>query len=67
MSLMVSPGSKGGSSISANLLVSLRTWEKYKGRKKQSACFHKTSLCLSVTGQQYQRQQIFKDFEVLIA
>lgn len=25
MSLMVSPGSKGGSSISANLLVSLRT------------------------------------------
>lgn len=33
MSLMVSPGSKGGSSISANLLVSLRTCVKRQKKK----------------------------------
>lgn len=34
MSLIFSPGSKGGSSISANLLDSLRTWIG-KGRREQ--------------------------------
>ena len=38
MSLIFSPGSKGGSSISANLLDSLRTWigkERRRQEKKQ--------------------------------
>lgn len=46
MSLMLSPGSKGGSSISASLLDSLRTWterDTHMGRRRwhtQAACSH---------------------------
>lgn len=43
ISLMVSPGSKGGSSISANLLASLRTYTKDTSTNKNSLCFHKPS------------------------
>lgn len=43
MSLMVSPGSKGGSSISANLLASLRTYTKDTSTNRNSLCFHKPS------------------------
>jgi len=37
MSLIFSPGSKGGSSISANLLDSLRTWigKERRGQEKK--------------------------------
>lgn len=65
MSLMVSPGSKGGSSISANLLVSLRTYIK-EAEKNKSLLFHTVrSLHPPATGRQRQEQQIFKDPEVL--